>query len=89
MQTIILPDHCERGAVAAIHPQIAAAIDAGAVTIDASALTHGGQALLQLLLSAQRTAQARGKAFAVRGSDVLAEIVNIAGLAAELRVDAA
>lgn len=60
--TCTLPARCDRAAAATMLPAIRSGIDGGAIAIDGDDVAQLGQAMLQLLLSARRTATARGAA---------------------------
>jgi anti-anti-sigma regulatory factor len=78
-----LPARLDRAAAAALAPQWADAMpDSGAVTIDASAVERIGQAGWQVLLSAMRTAKAKGTTLRITGSSpAMIESATLAGLA--------
>lgn len=69
--TCTLPARCDRAAAATILPAIRSGIDSGAIAVDGGEVAQLGQAMLQLLLSARRTAMARGAAFSLTASDAL------------------
>ncbi len=52
---ITLPPICDRSAAAAVYPEMAEAIGAVPLAIDAARVERIGQAMLQLLVSAART----------------------------------
>lgn len=66
-----LPPRCDRAATDVMLPIMRAAIDAGDVSIDGGEVTQLGQAMLQLLLSARKTAANRGVAFRITASDAM------------------
>jgi anti-anti-sigma regulatory factor len=71
----------DRDAVALLVPELGDAAAHGAVRIDGSAIEQIGQAGLQLLLSARRSADAAGAPFAiVAPSQPLCRAAQIAGL---------
>ncbi|MFA5990196.1 MAG: STAS domain-containing protein [Sphingomonas sp.] len=80
MKTIPLPAHCDRAAAAALVDDLNAAIDGGPVTIDGGAVTRIGQSMMQLIISAQKTAQARGHVLEVMPSDAMRETCGMVGL---------
>lgn len=84
MTEIALPAVCDRAALIGLVDRIAAAIGEGPVTINASAVTKPGQVLLQLLLSARRSAAEAGRECRVVASDALNEIVELTGLGERL-----
>lgn len=61
-------------------PEFVAAIGAGSIRIDASLVTHAGQALLQLLLSARRSADGA----VIDASPALRDAAALTGLTHEL-----
>lgn len=65
---IPLPAQCGSAAAEGLHRALCEATDRGAVHIDASQVDSVGQAVLQLLLAARRTAQARGISFDIRSA---------------------
>ncbi len=69
--THTLPPHCHRDAANAMLPILRDGIAAGDVAIDGGDVTQLGQAMLQLLLSARKTAASQGVAFAITGSDAM------------------
>lgn len=52
---ITLPPICDRGAAAALTPELAEALGPAPLAVDASRVERIGQAMLQLLVSASRT----------------------------------
>ena len=52
---IILPPLCDRAAAAALYPELAEALGAAVLPIDASRVERIGQAMLQVLVSAARS----------------------------------
>jgi hypothetical protein len=75
MTTITLPARCDRSAAGLIQPELAAAVAAGPVTIDATGGGQFGQAMLQLLVSARLSG-----AVTIAASDALREAAQLAGL---------
>ena len=57
MQTITLPERCDRAAAEVLLPEFVAAIGSGPLRIDGTATKQCGQAMLQLLVSARRTGE--------------------------------
>ena len=55
MHTITLPARCDRGAAETLLPEFLAALGGGAFNVDATATTHLGAAMLQVLVSARQT----------------------------------
>ena len=84
MTDITLPARCDRQAIVQLVDPIMAALGAGAVTLDASAVAKPGQALLQLLLSARKTAAELGQACVIKPSDPLREMAAMVGAEAAL-----
>lgn len=52
---ITLPPICDRGAAAALYPELAEALGPAPLAVDASRVERIGQAMLQVLVSASRT----------------------------------
>ena len=52
---ITLPPLCDRGAAAALYPEIAESLGVAPLAIDAGRVERIGQAMLQLLVSAARS----------------------------------
>lgn len=80
MNTITLPARCDRAAAEALWPELVAAMSNSPTQIDASAVEHVGQAVLQLLVSARRS----GGGAKIVASSVLEEAARLTGLTAEL-----
>lgn len=80
MSTIILPSRCDRAAAEALLPEMVAALGGGALKIDARECTHIGQAMLQLLISARRSAEGAH----IEASQTLRDMARQVGLAPEL-----
>ncbi|MFM9829008.1 MAG: lipid asymmetry maintenance protein MlaB [Sphingomonas sp.] len=80
MMQILLPAHCDRAAAAALLSDMAAAVEAGAVTVDGSGVTRIGQAMFQLLLSVRATAAAKGHVVTVTASQAMRETAQLVGL---------
>lgn len=57
MSPISLPARCDRATVESLLPEFVAAMGAPSLRVDASQVTHAGQALLQLLVSARRSSE--------------------------------
>jgi len=76
MTKIVLPSRCDRAAAEALLPEMVAALGNGPLDIDASGTTQAGQAMLQLLVSARRTADGAQ----ITPSADLREIASQAGL---------
>ncbi|MBX9797128.1 STAS domain-containing protein [Sphingomonas sp.] len=79
MAEINLPARCDRQAIVGLVDPILAALNAGAVTIDAREVAKPGQALLQLLYSARKTAESLGQTCTILPSDALREMAEMAG----------
>lgn len=80
MSAIVLPARCDRAAAQALWPEFVAAMGSAPIAIDGAAVTHAGQALLQLLVSARRTAGGAR----IAPSAALMEAAQLTGLASEL-----
>ncbi len=78
--TIMLPERCDRAAAQALMPELLAAAGNQPIEIDASRVSQIGQATLQLLLSARRTALGAR----ITGSPALLEAAELAGMTDEL-----
>lgn len=65
---LALPAQCGNAAAARLHGALLEAAGRGAVRIDASQVSSVGQSVLQLLLSARRTAEVGGTAFEIASS---------------------
>lgn len=52
---IELPTHCDRSAAASLHPEFIEAMGSEPIVVDASRVERLGLAVLQLLVSAERT----------------------------------
>lgn len=76
MSTIKLPQRCDRAAVQAILPDFVAAMSGGRIDIDASEVEQVGQAALQLLVSARRTAPGA----VIKASPPVREAAQLCGL---------
>jgi len=74
--SITLPARCDRSAAEALLPELQAAQGTGMLRIDASQTTQIGQAMLQLLIAARRSADG---AVIVPGP-ALIEAARLAGL---------
>lgn len=82
MTQIKLPARADRAAAETLLPDLRSAIAGGDVTIDGADVTHLGQAMLQLLIAAQRKAHAAGRAFTLNASDAMRATLAIAGAGA-------
>jgi anti-anti-sigma regulatory factor len=80
MNSITLPVRCDRAAAEALWPELAAAMGDAATRIDATAVEHVGQAMLQLLVSARRS----GGGAVIASSPALRDAAALTGLTAEL-----
>jgi len=80
MTSITLPARCDRAAAEALWPEFVAAMGAGATAVDGTAVTHVGQAVLQLLVSARRS----GNGASITASPALLDAADLTGLSAEL-----
>ena len=79
MTRIDLPPRADRAAAEALLPAIRGAVAAGDVTIDGSDVAQIGQAMLQLLIAARRSAQSAGHGFALNGSEAMRASLALAG----------
>lgn len=75
-----LPERCDRAAAITLLPEFVAAAGDQPIRVDGSAVSQVGQAMLQLLLSARKTA---GGAL-ITPSPALHEAASLAGLSNEL-----
>jgi anti-anti-sigma regulatory factor len=80
MPPFTLPARCDRTTVEALLPELAGISSPGPIRIDATAVTHVGQALLQLLVSARRS----GEGAVIDASPTLLEAARLTGLTMEL-----
>lgn len=80
MQTITLPERCDRTAAEVLLPEFVAAIGSGPLRIDGGGVKQCGQAMLQLLVSARRT----GEGTRIDPSPALIDIALLTGLDREL-----
>ncbi len=79
MSSISLPARCDRATVESLLPEFVAAMGAP-IRVDASQVTHAGQALLQLLVSARRSSEN----VMIDPSPALRDAAALTGLADEL-----
>lgn len=84
MTEIPLPARCDRQAIVQLVDPIIEALGQGPVTLDATALAKPGQAVLQLLLSARKTAAEMGQGCMIKPSDALREMAAMVGAEAAL-----
>jgi len=80
MQTITLPERCDRAAAEVLLPEFVAAIGSGPLRVDGTGTKQCGQAMLQLLVSARRT----GEGTRIDPSPALIDIALLTGLDREL-----
>ena len=80
MSPISLPARCDRATVESLLPEFAAAMGANALRVDASQVTHCGQSLLQLLVSARRSIEG----LTIDASPALRDAAALTGLTHEL-----
>ena len=80
MSSISLPPRCDRATVESLLPEFTAAVGADSLRIDASQVTHLGQALLQLLVSARRSIEN----VVIEPSPALQDAAVLTGLTHEL-----
>lgn len=76
MTAFVLPARCDLAAVQDLLPRLAAAAGPQSLEIDGRGVTQAGQALLQLLVSARRTAGGAR----IEPSPALREAAQLAGL---------
>ncbi|MBY0282364.1 MAG: STAS domain-containing protein [Sphingomonas sp.] len=74
-----LPVRCHRDAADEMLPLLRDGIAAGDVAIDGGEVTQLGQAMLQLLFSARKTAANQGVGFAITASDAMRAALASAG----------
>lgn len=84
MTDITLPARCDRQAIVQLVDPLLQALGQGPVTIDATEVAKPGQAVLQLLLSARKTAAELGQACLIKPSDALREMAAMVGAEAAL-----
>jgi two-component system chemotaxis response regulator CheY len=83
---VALPAHCGTAAAADLREGLLRPAEAGAVRVDASAVASLGQAVLQLLLAARRTAEAGSLPFEIGSpSAALSDTLARCGLADALQ----
>lgn len=80
MQTVILPERCDRAAAEALLPDFVEAMGAGGVEVDARAVRQVGHSMLQLLASARKGCAG----VRIAPSDALREAAEMTGLATHL-----
>lgn len=68
---LTLPARCDRQAADELFPRLREAVASGDVAIDGSAVIQMGHAMLQLLLSARKTASVQRAALTVSMSDAM------------------
>ena len=85
MNRIELPQRADRAAAEALLPVLRDAVAKGDVEVDGTHVAQIGQAMLQLLIAARRSAEAAGNGFALAASDTMRATLAIAG--AEALVD--
>ncbi|MBX9813569.1 MAG: hypothetical protein A4S12_03395 [Proteobacteria bacterium SG_bin5] len=79
MTEITLPARCDRQAIVQLVDPLVQALGMGPVTLDASQVAKPGQALLQLLLSARKTAREMGQSCRITPSEALREMAAMVG----------
>ncbi|MEZ5709947.1 MAG: STAS domain-containing protein [Blastomonas sp.] len=80
MRIIELPEHCDRAATELLVAEMTQAVHEGDVTINGSAVARIGQAMLQLLLSAVRTARGLDRTLVIQPSEAMDEAMRLAGV---------
>lgn len=55
MSSLVLPETCDRAAAKALYPELCDALGPNRLDVDAGEVARIGQAMLQLLVSAQRS----------------------------------
>lgn len=80
MSDILLPECCDRAVAEALLPQFVSAMGAAPTEIDGGSVTHIGQAMLQVLVSARRS----GAGAEITPSPALIDAAQLARLSAEL-----
>lgn len=86
MPPLVLPETCDRAAARALYPDISDALGPSALTIDASKVTRIGQAMLQVLVAAQKT---EGGIAVIATSSEFDAALALTGLGETLAEDAA
>ncbi|MBY0306287.1 MAG: STAS domain-containing protein [Sphingomonas sp.] len=69
--TLVLPARCDRQAADDLLPKLRESLAAGDVVIDGKAVVQLGQSMLQLLLSARKTAWKNQTALTVSASEAI------------------
>lgn len=83
--SVTLPAHCNLVAAKALLRELT---DGPATAVDASQVEDLGQAVLQLLVAARRSAAANGQTFQISSpSDAFAARVSLCGLSGELGIE--
>lgn len=77
MPPLILPEICDRAAAKALYPDMCDGLGSTALVIDASNVSRIGQAMLQLLVSAQRS---EAGITICDASDAFKSATNLSGL---------
>lgn len=80
MTPISLPARCDRATVESLLPEFVAAVGGDPIRVDGTQVTHAGQALLQLLVSARRSIDG----VVIDASPALRDAAALTGLTHEL-----
>lgn len=80
MMTLNLPSRCDRAAAEALKPELTDGVAAGHLVLDGTAVAQIGQAMLQLLVAARRTASAQGRRLDITPSEAMRGTARMTGL---------
>lgn len=84
MIRIALPARADRSAAEQLLPELRSALATDDLCIDGKAVTQIGQAMLQLLIAAGRTARAADRRLAIEASETMRATLEMAGAGALL-----